>query len=117
MLMAVEAESVKEMGPFGTSGVLRKGSICPRGSIFPYKAATTRPHMSVLANHPFTKMNGLGNEIVVVDMRRQAGTISAQDARAAAAPNGVPYDQLMALHAPRKHRGNDQQRDHHARYT
>ena len=57
--------------------------------------------MSVLANHPFTKMNGLGNEIVVVDMRRQAGTISAQDARAAAAPNGVPYDQLMALHAPR----------------
>ena len=57
--------------------------------------------MSVLANHPFTKMNGLGNEIVVVDMRNQAGTISAQDARAAAAPNGVPYDQLMALHAPR----------------
>jgi diaminopimelate epimerase len=57
--------------------------------------------MSVLANHPFTKMNGLGNEIVVVDMRRRAGTISAQDARAAAAPNGVPYDQLMALHAPR----------------
>ena len=57
--------------------------------------------MSVLANHPFTKMNGLGNEIVVVDMRKEAGTISAQDARAAAAPNGVPYDQLMALHAPR----------------
>ena len=57
--------------------------------------------MSVLANHSFTKMNGLGNEIVVVDMRNQAGTISAQDARAAAAPNGVPYDQLMALHTPR----------------
>ena len=30
--------------------------------------------MSVLANHPFTKMNGLGNEIVVVDMRKEAGT-------------------------------------------
>lgn len=57
--------------------------------------------MSVLANHPFTKMNGLGNEIVVVDMRNKAGTISAHDARAAAASNGVPYDQLMALHAPR----------------
>jgi len=57
--------------------------------------------MSVLANHAFIKMNGLGNEIVVVDMRGQTGLISAQDARAAARPNGAPYDQLMALHAPR----------------
>jgi diaminopimelate epimerase len=57
--------------------------------------------MSVLANRPFIKMSGLGNEIVVVDMRRQAGTIDAADARAAARPNGAPYDQLMALYAPR----------------
>jgi diaminopimelate epimerase len=57
--------------------------------------------MSVLANRPFIKMNGLGNEIVVVDMRRQTETIDAVDARAAARPNGAPYDQLMALHAPR----------------
>ena len=28
--------------------------------------------MSALANHPFVKMNGVGNEIVVVDMRAQA---------------------------------------------
>ena len=27
--------------------------------------------MSALANRPFVKMNGLGNEIVVVDMRLQ----------------------------------------------
>jgi diaminopimelate epimerase len=57
--------------------------------------------MSVLANRPFIKMSGLGNEIVVVDMRRHAGTIDAADARAAARPNGAPYDQLMALYAPR----------------
>jgi diaminopimelate epimerase len=57
--------------------------------------------MSVLANHPFIKMSGLGNEIVVVDMRRQTGTIEAVDARAVARPNGAPYDQLMALYAPR----------------
>jgi len=57
--------------------------------------------MSVLGNHPFIKMNGLGNEIVVVDMRRETEAITADDARAAAKPNGVPYDQLMALHAPR----------------
>ena len=57
--------------------------------------------MSVLGNHPFIKMNGLGNEIVVVDMRRETEAITAEDARAAARPNGAPYDQLMALHAPR----------------
>ena len=57
--------------------------------------------MSVLANRPFIKMSGLGNEIVVVDMRRQTGTIDAVDARAAARPDGAPYDQLMALYAPR----------------
>src|SRR6516225_6492387 len=57
--------------------------------------------MSALANHPFVKMNGLGNEIVVVDMRKSPAAITAVDARAAAAPNGAPYDQLMALYPPR----------------
>jgi diaminopimelate epimerase len=57
--------------------------------------------MSALANHAFVKMNGLGNEIVVVDLRRERGVISAAEARAAAQPQGAPYDQLMALHAPR----------------
>ena len=33
--------------------------------------------MITLANHGFVKMNGLGNEIVVVDMRREVGAISA----------------------------------------
>jgi diaminopimelate epimerase len=57
--------------------------------------------MSALANHAFVKMNGLGNEIVIVDMRREAGAIGAAEARAVAQPGGVAYDQLMALHAPR----------------
>ena len=57
--------------------------------------------MSALANHAFVKMNGLGNEIVIVDMRGQAGAISAAEARAAAQPQGAPYDQLMALHTAR----------------
>jgi diaminopimelate epimerase len=55
--------------------------------------------MGVLANHRFTKMNGLGNEIVVVDLRPQKDTITPEEARAAV--HGAPYDQLMALHAPR----------------
>jgi diaminopimelate epimerase len=57
--------------------------------------------MSALANHAFVKMNGLGNEIVVVDLRAEPDAISAADARAVARSAGAPYDQLMALHAPR----------------
>jgi len=62
--------------------------------------------MGALANHAFVKMNGIGNEIVVVDLRQDTGkgaakgtTIEPEEARAAAKP--VPYDQLMALYPPR----------------
>ena len=55
--------------------------------------------MSALAGHAFVKMNGLGNEIVVVDMRAKPAAIDAKEARAAAA--GAPYDQMMALYPPR----------------
>jgi diaminopimelate epimerase len=61
--------------------------------------------MSALGGHAFVKMNGIGNEIVVVDMRDGAKgkdlAISADEARAAARPEGAPYDQLMALYPPR----------------
>jgi diaminopimelate epimerase len=52
--------------------------------------------MSALADRDFVKMNGLGNEIVVVDLRRAPGPITAAEARAAA--RREPYDQLMALY-------------------
>jgi len=55
--------------------------------------------MGILSDHPFVKMNGLGNEIVVVDMRSSPNRITAADARSAAA--GVRYDQLMAIYPPR----------------
>jgi diaminopimelate epimerase len=58
--------------------------------------------MSALANHAFVKMNGLGNEIVVVDLRAAAsGAVTATEARAVAGERGAPYDQLMVLHRPR----------------
>jgi len=57
--------------------------------------------MSALSGHAFVKMNGLGNEIVVVDMRRAPTPIAADEARAAASPQGAPYDQMMALYPPR----------------
>jgi diaminopimelate epimerase len=57
--------------------------------------------VGVLANQSFVKMNGIGNEIVVVDLRARAVAIEPEEARAAATPQGAPYDQLMALYPPR----------------
>src|SRR6187399_3606476 len=57
--------------------------------------------MGALANQSFVKMNGVGNEIVVVDLRARGGKIEADEARAAARPGGAPFDQVMALYAPR----------------
>src|SRR3954471_6779012 len=55
--------------------------------------------MSALANRPFSKMNGIGNEIVVVDLRDSPAAVTAEDARAVA--SRVHYDQLMVLQPPR----------------
>ena len=57
--------------------------------------------MGTLANQSFVKMSGIGNEIVIVDMRVGGGVIEPAEARAVGRPEGVPYDQLMALYAPR----------------
>ena len=58
-------------------------------------------NMSALGGHSFVKMNGLGNAIVVVDMRARPVPVPPEEARAAAGPRGVPYDQMMALYPPR----------------
>jgi diaminopimelate epimerase len=55
--------------------------------------------MNALANRSFSKMNGIGNEIVVLDLRDAPATVSAEDARAVATQ--VAYDQLMVLQPPR----------------
>src|SRR5215471_10087155 len=55
--------------------------------------------MSALANHAYAKMNGIGNEIVVVDLRDAPAKVTADDARAVAAK--VHYDQLMVLQPAR----------------
>jgi len=57
--------------------------------------------MSALQNRPFVKMNGLGNEIVVLDLRTAPVPVTAAEARAIARPSAVPFDQLMALYPPR----------------
>lgn len=50
---------------------------------------------------PFLKMNGLGNQIIVVDMRGQSGRVAAQAAIAINATPGTRFDQIMAVHDPR----------------
>ncbi|MFZ5738821.1 MAG: diaminopimelate epimerase [Pseudomonadota bacterium] len=55
--------------------------------------------MSALDNRLFAKMNGIGNEIVVVDLRDQPAPVTPADARAVAAH--VAYDQLMLLQPAR----------------
>src|SRR3974390_983458 len=68
----------------------------------PGQAKAGRRHLGALANQSFVKMNGIGNEIVVVDLRLNAAAIAPEEARAAAkAEGGAPYDQLMALYPPR----------------
>ena len=57
--------------------------------------------MSALANHSFSKMNGIGNEIVVVDLRDKAGVVTPEEARAVASAKGVHFDQLMVLQPAR----------------
>jgi diaminopimelate epimerase len=59
--------------------------------------------MGALADRDFVKMNGLGNEIVIVDLRHAPGMIAAAEARVAA--RHEPYDQLMALYPA--HNGTD----------
>jgi diaminopimelate epimerase len=50
---------------------------------------------------PFRKMNGLGNEIVVVDLRGTDRVLSDGEARAIARRPGSHFDQMMVLHDPR----------------
>ena len=49
---------------------------------------------------PFAKMNGLGNEILVVDLRGSGKVLTADEVSAIARLPGMAFDQLMALHTP-----------------
>src|SRR5215470_9881995 len=49
---------------------------------------------------PFRKMNGLGNEILVVDLRGRPEALGAAAARAIGAVGAQRFDQMMVLHDP-----------------
>ena len=49
---------------------------------------------------PFVKMNGLGNEIVVVDLRGSSKVFTSEEAAAIARDRQSHFDQMMELHRP-----------------
>jgi len=53
---------------------------------------------------PVLRMNGAGNEILVLDLRGSEHELAPQEARAIAQAPGLRFDQLMALHKPRQSR-------------
>lgn len=57
--------------------------------------------MNALAHRRFLRMNGLGNEITVLDLRGAKSVVSEAEARSIAAAPGMHFDQLMVLHDPR----------------
>lgn len=48
------------------------------------------------------KMDGLGNQIVVLDLRGSGHVVTAAEARAIGRMPGLKFDQLMVLHDPRR---------------
>jgi len=50
---------------------------------------------------PFLKMNGLGNEILVVDMRDGASTMTGELACTVAAGERTAFEQMMVVYPPR----------------
>lgn len=55
-----------------------------------------------LHHRPLARMNGVGNAIVVLDLRGSELIVTPAEARAIAAAPGLSFDQLMAIHDPRE---------------
>ena len=54
-----------------------------------------------MSSAPFLKMNGLGNEIIVADMRGRADRVTPAAAMALNADPATSFDQIMAIHDAR----------------
>lgn len=57
--------------------------------------------LKIMDGKRFYKMNGAGNEIVMLDLRDQSGVVTPDTARAIASHKGAFFDQLMVLTEPR----------------
>ena len=72
----------------------------PLSTLAPDQAPGRAP--SPLAHRAFVKMNGLGNEILVLDLRADPAPVRPEEARALARPGVLPFDQAMVLYPPRQ---------------
>lgn len=59
-----------------------------------------RRRMSPIANRLVAKMNGLGNEIVALDLRGARAAVSGPEAQAIGRAPGLAFDQLMVISDP-----------------
>jgi diaminopimelate epimerase len=60
-----------------------------------------RPPVGMEKHVEFARMNGLGNEIIVADMRGRADRVAPSAAVALNADPATKFDQIMAIHDPR----------------
>ena len=58
--------------------------------------------MNALEGRPFFKMNGIGNKIIVLDLRGADVPVSASEARAIGRAPELAFDQLMVIHEPQR---------------
>lgn len=59
-----------------------------------------RANLSWLTGRPMARMNGVGNAIVVLDLRGSGIVLAAEEARAICAVPALAFDQLMVIHDP-----------------
>lgn len=62
--------------------------------------------MNATASIPFVKMNGLGNEIVVVDLRSSKKVFTPDEVSNIAAERSSRFEQMMVIHDP-QHAGSE----------
>src|SRR6478736_1985156 len=67
----------------------------------PYTAQTHMDNETMSATVEFARMNGLGNKILVVDMRGRTDKVTPQAAIALNADAETRFDQIMAIHDPK----------------
>ena len=67
----------------------------------PHEARLSNGFRHMTQTVEFAKMNGLGNKILVVDMRGRKDMVSPQAAITLNADRDTAFDQIMAIHDPR----------------
>jgi diaminopimelate epimerase len=75
-------------------------AFCGRFGHIRHEPHVWMPETTMSETIPFARMNGLGNMILVADMRGRTGRVSPIAARALNADPATRFDQLMVIHDP-----------------